>query len=194
MNEDRKAVAEWCAKNVLPGDTFIDVGADIGEMSEVVLALGHAKRIIAIDPEAEFLREKFKGTQVEVIDTLIADQEGEMTLHRNPENTALNSIYRRRDLKDTVQVVKPVTTMDALVEKYGLEAPIVLKIDAEFAEYVIWKGLQRSLPKIKIICMEYQKEAMDREGFDGDMLITRIRRAGCNFRYINANNIEVYHQ
>lgn len=190
MNEDRTTVRNWCVMNVLPDDTFIDIGADIGEMSEAVWDLHRAKRIIAIDPETEVLREKL-GNKIEIIEGLVADHGGVMVMHRNPENTALNSIYRRKDLKDTVEVMKPVMTLDFIVAQNNVEAPIVLKVDAEFAEHLIWKGMQKSLDKIRVMCMEFQYEAMEKLGIDGMKLLDEIKAQGFRVEFINNDNIEI---
>lgn len=190
MNEDRTQVRNWCVMNVLPEDTFIDIGADIGEMTEAVLNLHRAKRIVAIDPEIRTLDAKFEGQPVELIEGLVADEEGERVMFRNPENTALNSIYQRKGL-ETVEIVKPVMTLDGIIERLGLEAPIVLKIDAEFAEHLIWKGMQKSLHMIRLMCMEFQFEAMENLGIDGMKLLDEIRRAGFGIEFINNDNIEI---
>ncbi len=191
MNEDRAIVRNWCVMNVLPGDTFIDVGADIGEMSEAVLNLHRAKRIIAIDPEGDFLRDKFQGYPVDVLETLVGDREGMATMFRNPENTALNSIYKREHLQ-TVEAVKPITTIDAIVKKFSLEAPIVIKVDAEFAEPLIWKGMRMSLHMIRVMCMEYSVTALRDIGIDGKEFLGRVKQAGFQWKYINNDNIEIY--
>lgn len=191
MNEDRTTIQNWCVMNVLSGDSFIDIGADIGEMTEAVLHLHRAKRIIAIDPEVAILNSKFEGCPVEVVETLVADREGEMPMFRNPPNTALNSIYRRGELQDTYEVMKPVTTVDALVERLGIEAPIVLKIDAEFAEHLIWHGMQKSLDKIRLMCMEFQMAHMEKLGIDAVGLLQDIKNKGFRYQFINNDNIEV---
>lgn len=191
MNEDRTQIMNWCVMNVLPGDTFIDIGADIGEMTEAVLNLHRAKRIVAIDPEVRTLQGKFEGQPVEIVESLVADRDGHMVMFRNAENTALNSIYKRKDL-DTVGVVKKVAKLDSIVTQLGLEAPLVLKIDAEFAEPLIWRGMQETLPKIRVMCMEFMLEPMEKFGINGMEFLEQIKEAGWSFQFINNDNIEIF--
>ena len=121
------------------------------------LSLG--ARVIAVDPQPQCvarLHERFASADVEVVAKGLADKQGSVTLVLNESNSGLSTMsdrWRRirfpnADWGDEVTV--PVTTLDDLVERYGV--PAFCKIDVEGYERQVLAGLSTSL---KVLSFEF---------------------------------------
>ncbi len=167
--------AEWLVKHYLPGtnrfvsyhkmktfysqfvkkgDLCFDIGANIGNRTEIFLDLG--ARVIAVEPQAECLktlRQLFGGNRHAIIvDKAVGDNEGVAEIAICDEAPVISTMSAKwRDegrfahshqWTRTQQV--PVTTLDLLIEQYGL--PAFCKIDVEGFEETVLKGLTKPIP------------------------------------------------
>lgn len=139
-----------------PNDLVFDVGANIGNRVEIMIACG--AKVIAVEPQpscVKTLNEKF-GNTIIVEQVGLSDQDGELTMHIATDSTVStfdnNYIEETKDKfrftqwKDTIQV--PVTTLDKLISKHGV--PQFCKIDVEGFELQVLKGLHTPVPYISI--------------------------------------------
>ena len=154
-------VADWCVDNTTPEDTFIEIGAQLGYMSVHVQKFSKPKFAIYIEADVEtipLLKENLKNNcegDYLILNSLILGNQGEAVFYRNLENPAQSSIFKRGEFKNLSPVTLQSTTIDAIVEQYNIQAPIVMKIDAEFSEPFIWKGMQKTRTKVRAMVMEY---------------------------------------
>ena len=127
------------------GSLVFDIGANVGEYSRICLCLG--AKVVAVEPTPELaaqLRKK-RGLIVEaravgekpgIIPLTISDQSHLNSLNPNwAQETAAGPIHTR-----TVDV--EVTTLDALISKYGM--PEFVKIDVEGYELQVLRGMSRT--------------------------------------------------
>lgn len=141
------------------GDLCFDVGANIGNRVSIFLDLD--ARVVAVEPQQscyKILEEKF-GDQIEIVRKGLGDHEDIKDFHISDVNTIssfsvewINSVKQQR-FKDHNwnEVVKiEMTTLDKLIEKYGI--PAFIKIDVEGYEPEVLKGLSHP---IKMISFEY---------------------------------------
>ena len=152
------------AQFVSKGNLVFDVGANVGEYTEVFLELG--ARVVAIEPNpscASLLeqipprqrvvvkRAALGNTKSEAI-LHLCDLDGLSTLSSDWLGVA-RSIPRLagRDWSRSVKV--PVTTLDVLIREYG--SPQFIKIDVEGYEQAVLSGLSR-LPMC--LSFEYHNE------------------------------------
>jgi len=154
---------EFYRQFVRPGDLVFDIGAHVGNRLRVLRQLG--ARCVAVEPQplfADFL-ERFYGRdeQVVLVREAIGSQVGEATLHisrRTPTVTTLSAGWMAAvqqadsfaDVRWEESVNVPVTTLDALIARYGL--PDFCKIDVEGSELAVLEGLSIPLP---LLSFEY---------------------------------------
>ena len=147
---------------VSPGDLVFDVGAHLGDRSAAFAALG--AHVVAIEPQphvACWLRRIVaRYARVTVRDEAVGRSTGTARLaisRRNPTVSTLAKEWREklpranrsfRDVKWETFVDVQVTTLDALIDMYGM--PRFCKIDVEGYESEVLVGLTRPIPGISI--------------------------------------------
>ncbi len=140
------------------GDVCFDVGANAGNRTEIFLRLG--ARVIAVDPQpscVHMLRKRFAGNpRVTVVPVALGAAEGEAQLLVSNASTistlsgefveAVRKSGRFSAYRWDRKVTVPVTTLDRLIEKYGI--PAFCKIDVEGYESQVLSGLARPIPAV----------------------------------------------
>jgi FkbM family methyltransferase len=153
-----------------PGDTVIDIGANIGCFSVLAArAVGPTGRVLAVEPEEanfESLRRNIRLNRCENVDArrlAIGDSSGTVDLHVG--GTALfSSIYSEvggtkaeaptHATGASVQRV-PMSTLEALMDDAGVERCNYLKVDCEGAEHDIFREMdEHTAGRIEQITME----------------------------------------
>lgn len=151
-----------------PGDLCFDIGAHMGSRSTAMVAAG--ARVVALEPQPYFYRFLLRFEQSEaltVLDQAAGAKAGRMALHisrRHPTVTSMSrdwigKVAESRNFKGVAwdeKIEVSVTTLDALIERYGM--PRFCKIDVEGMEAEILSGL--SAP-IEIIAFEYLPETLE---------------------------------
>lgn len=114
---------------VEPGDTLLDIGANIGLFALHVSPF--FKRIICVEPTpSHFAKLKQVIPNVEYEPSALAGYTGEATFYWCGINTTMNSLQNRGD----VSMQAPCITLADLVVKYGLDSVDFCKIDIEGSE------------------------------------------------------------
>lgn len=170
------------------GDIVFDVGANIGDKTEIFLELG--AEVIAVEPQEScwrILKRRFKDSpNVFVEPVVLAECDGEKELYVDKSST-LSSMS-----KEWIEVVKKsgrfsnshkwsycikvnATTLDKLTEKYG--TPVYCKIDVEGSEESVLKGLSRPIKYISFEFVSERKEA----AIDCIRYLSRLGKLECNF-------------
>lgn len=151
------------------GDLVFDIGAHVGNRTRALAALGC--RVVSLEPQpdcARLLRAMFaRSADVTVVEVAVGSAPGRADLalsYRTPTVTTLSPSWRaaRRTDEDfagikwnrTVEVA--VTTVDALIERFGM--PAFVKIDVEGAEPDTLAGLSHRVP---VVSFEYLPQALD---------------------------------
>jgi hypothetical protein len=72
---------------IRPGNLVFDVGANLGQKTQIFLSLG--ARVISIEPErgcTEYLQKKFRGVdRVTVVNVAVSDEPGRLQLYVSPQ-------------------------------------------------------------------------------------------------------------
>jgi FkbM family methyltransferase len=158
------------------GNTFIDVGANIGLYTLTAARLvGPRGRVLAFEPsprERELLdRNVIRNslTQVSVDSRAIGDVENaHVTLHLADEqhggqNTLGAVVYENARVVENAIV--QMTTLDHAVVEAGFDTVDVVKIDVEGAEFLVLSGAHDTLSTIRpVLMMELQDDSLIAQG------------------------------
>lgn len=184
----RRQLRRFYRELISPGDLAFDIGAHVGSRSRTLISLGAA--VVAVEPQPVFadivemhLSKRLKGFER----VAVGAAEGEATLHvssRHPTVTTLSErfidgVSHSAGFRDVVwdsEIRLPVTTLDRLIDRYGV--PAFCKIDVEGAEGDTLRGLSRP---IRLIAFEYipalpdiTREAIERLGQLGTYRFNRV--------------------
>jgi len=135
---------------VCPGATMIDAGANIGYYTLTVAArVGPRGRVLSLEPNpaaARRLRENIALNalnNVGVVEAAASRAPGTMPFHLAGDSEGSSFFDSGLDLSGAVEVT--VTTIDAEVERAGLDRVDLLKLDVEGAEILALCGAERLL-------------------------------------------------
>jgi FkbM family methyltransferase len=154
LTPGRKAVFEanraLYSQFIKPGDIAFDVGANIGDRSDVMLSLGAS--VVAFEPQPDPAAEtKARDNgHLTVVEKAVGSEPGTANLYIKSQDVQSTLLATNRGGPDTGHIVVPVTTLDAEIAKFG--TPVFCKIDVEGFEAEVLKGL--STP-IKAFTLEY---------------------------------------
>ncbi len=154
---------------IAPGDLCYDVGANVGNRTDIFLRLG--ARVVAIEPQSECLKElkrKFGiNPNVVLIQAGLDEVGSEYGTILKSKQSGISSMseewiksvkmsgrFSNENWSEREQI--PVSTLDALISKYGL--PSFCKIDVEGYELKVIRGLSNP---IRTISFEFTPEIME---------------------------------
>jgi len=132
------------------GETFIDLGANIGWYTIVgCLTVGRKGRVYAFEPDPKnfaLLRQNVALNRLRratLVPRAVSDRRGEALLHLSPENMGDHRLYDSKDGRAAVRV--QVTSLDAYFGAITRSrvAVSLIKIDTQGSEARILTGFQR---------------------------------------------------
>lgn len=146
---------------VTPGSIVFDVGANKGEFTSVFMGLGAT--VVAVEPNpalADRLRRRFR--RAVVVEAAVGATEGTAALHLGADTNystvseRWRAVAEERNRLSGAVVQVPVTTLDALIAKYG--HPAFVKLDIEGNELAALSGLGTP---VQGLCFEFQCPLLD---------------------------------
>jgi FkbM family methyltransferase len=161
-------MAQFYSNFVSPGTLCFDVGANVGNRVKIFLSLG--ARVVAVEPQEQcvkVLRHLYgKNRRLALVKKALGAKEGQAEIKISNANTIssmspewINAVRKSGRFSnygwDTVAIVE-VTTLDRLIEQYGI--PSFVKIDVEGFEYEVVKGLSRP---VKALSLEFTPEFIE---------------------------------
>jgi FkbM family methyltransferase len=166
--------------NYSAGDSFLDIGANIGYFSCLFGKIAGARgRVVAIEPEPQnnaLLRENIRQNQLENV-TVHACAIG---AH---ECTAQLGIYKaanrgRHSLIDTASyrttIEVPVRRLDDVVRDAAVNSWALLKMDVEGFEPFVLQGAADTLSKTRSLVLEYAAEDWRKAGTEPSALFAQL--------------------
>jgi FkbM family methyltransferase len=164
-------VQEALSTCLKPGDTFYDIGANVGFFTVIAAKLvGSVGKVYAFEPDkhnAAAVRHNVKlnnFNNISVWEKAVADTsgKGELLLARYSGGHTLSVIDRPRDLAGSTTV--KVVSIDDLIEQQQLTPPTVVKIDVEGAEIEVLWGMLQTIKKYQPTII-YEVDAAKRDSF-----------------------------
>jgi FkbM family methyltransferase len=147
-----------------PGSVIVDVGANVGDKTDIFLRLG--ARVIAIDPDESaqrilryrFLWWRLRPKPVTVVACALSDTDATRTLLIERPGSALNTLTRKWAdlLRDDQRFSRTFSfestrevstlTLDTIIKRHG--RPFFIKIDVEGHEPEVLRGLTQPVPYV----------------------------------------------
>jgi FkbM family methyltransferase len=162
------------------GDIAIDVGANVGYFTLLMgLISGPRGHVVAFEPgdeNVQRLRANLALTGLEnvtMVETAASAQPGELTFFINSDNAGGSALWDPAQYPGNVKCQEnplplriQATTIDAEMERLGLDAPKLIKIDTEGAEHEVLKGARKLLAtgKVPYIVAELHEFGLDKMG------------------------------
>ena len=145
---DRKVT--WiCSHIVRPGDTVLDIGANIGMVTLWLSKLvGDDGKVYAFEPNPELqkiLNEMLVHNSLHNVylqPMALGAEQGLLELRIPRHNLGAASLIRNRDSSDCDAVEVPVRTLSRIVAEEGIESIRLIKIDVEGFEAEVFRGGQ----------------------------------------------------
>lgn len=162
------------ALEVLPGETIVDIGANVGEFTLAAVRTGAV--VIAIEPDARTracLTANVHGLdQVTVVDALLWECETELTFYSSSQDADSSAIEPEAAYVATVRKAIP---LDVAVSSRTSEVTAI-KMDAEGAEPEVLRGGPDVLSQVRTLAIDCGPE---RQGQRTDeAVMTHLRGLG----------------
>jgi len=180
---------------LLAGDTVLDVGANVGEVSLLsARRVGPSGRVIAFEPVdaiADALQANVDRNhlpQVEVHRLGLGDVAGSFDLYASyghapgaELNLGMGSLHGDPSVDRRIQSVE-VRPLDVLVPSLALQRIDFLKVDIEGAELACLRGAAETIVRFRpVIAVEVQIQSAAAAGHDGAELLGYLEELGYGF-------------
>jgi FkbM family methyltransferase len=180
-------LTHWISTRLRPGDTFVDVGANIGYYSLLASKLvGNSGSVVAIEASATIFRQLQANlelnhiTNVRSLNVAAADRRGKLELFDGPRhNAGATSLFQGKDSKPAGQV--DAAPLGELLRPAELAGARLIKIDIEGAEGAVLPGLIPLLSDCRTdleLVVEFHPQNLTEPGKTVPDLIAMVRAAG----------------
>lgn len=171
-------------KNLQPGQTFLDVGANIGYFSLLASQIvGEKGKVFSFEPEPRnvgFLTKNIElnnFTQTVVIPQAVGEKPGQLTFYLEEENKGDHRSFDSGDGRRTIQV--PMTSIDAFF-KQNTSPLHYMKVDVQGFEIQVLKGMKETLKKNPecLLMFEYWPYGLEKAGDKPEELFEQLHKQG----------------
>jgi FkbM family methyltransferase len=159
----------------------LDIGANIGLFTELAIKKG-ASEVISVEINENAINifeDIHKGKEnVKLVKKAVYDKTGELTIHTDPNNSLVGSVFHDHTEGLSEIVTVPSISLDDLIDEYNLEDVGLVKIDVEGSEYAIFDGMSDdTLDKLNNIILEFH------DNFGGRLRDSITKRLDGKFDY-----------
>ncbi len=180
-------LTDWITRQLRPGDTFIDVGANIGYYSLLASALvGGSGRVTAIEAspvifgELQANLQRNRAANVRSVNVAAADQRGVLPIFSGPDhNAGQTSLLQRAGLEPAGTVA--AAPLSEILEPQEIARARLVKVDVEGAEGKVVPGLIPLLGSTRTdleLIIEFHPQWLTEPGRSADELVRLIQAAG----------------
>ena len=148
-------LTRWIQRRLAPGDTFIDVGANIGYMSLLASQLvGDSGTVVAIEPSPTIVRAlhgnlaRNRADNVRVVDVAASDSHGRVKVFHGPHGnigmtTTVDAVASKQGFRFECEVDS--APLSAILTADEMQSARLIKIDVEGAEWSVVGGMGEML-------------------------------------------------
>ena len=160
--------------NVMPGDTVVDIGANIGSFAVPVAYREPSVRMVVVEPleaNVSLLKKNIEANKlanVSVVRAAISNSTEKLTIYHGKGTWhASGSLYQIDATNSGLKEDVPSKTLEQLFEEQNIEHCDFLKMDCEGAEYKILFNLPETMwNKIDKIALEFHNFEAGKNQFD----------------------------
>lgn len=177
-----------------PGDTFLDVGANVGYYTVIASKrVGPTGRVIAFEPDPTsfaFLKRNVEANgcnNVTLVQKALSHEQGTIKLFLDEKNKGAHKIFQYGESHRFVEVA--AVRLDDYLK--GHEGRIdLIKIDTEGAEGAILKGMGETLRRHKNtkLLMEFFPKLLAGFGYDAGEVLAGLQSLGFEIRDVDEHN------
>jgi FkbM family methyltransferase len=160
-----RRMVRFYGRFIRPGDLCFDVGAHIGSRVAAWSRMG--TRVVAVEPMPNFarlLRWMYgRRPNVAIVQAALGAEVGERTMlvsDRQPTVSTLSPAWAAKpwfaEARWDRSVAVPMTTLDALIARYG--EPVFCKLDTEGYDLEVLRGLSRPVRALSVECVPAARE------------------------------------
>jgi FkbM family methyltransferase len=178
---------EQFQKNLVSGNTFLDLGANEGLFSVIASRIvGPTGRVVAIEPQSRLGPVILKNLALNrcmncvLVQCVVTDHNGEATLNLSPSNnTGSTSVFRVQKYPVKHETV-PSFTLETLLASLGIPYFDFVKVDVEGSEYNLFMSARDVLERgvFRKIALEVHCKVLARWGFSETDLHQRFLDCG----------------
>jgi FkbM family methyltransferase len=146
---------------IQPGDTVIDIGANIGAFALAAAVAAPNVRVLAFEPDADNCALATRNAQlnglngVQVFRLAVAGEPGMITLFQGDQFSLHTTVPGRLDKSMHSQEVEAITLKE-IMDRHNVNTCGFLKMDCEGAEYeILYKTPPEYLARIKQMAIKY---------------------------------------
>ena len=154
--------------------TYLDIGANIGLTAIPIAASGiHTIAFEAVAANAAFLTRNAQANgacaHINIIAAALLDQPGEVTFELSPTNHGDHRFRRADDVSlmdesTWATITVPAHALDSFDDR--IQSPLVMKIDVQGAEPLVFRGGRSVFDKVDLLICEISPYAMARMEID----------------------------
>jgi FkbM family methyltransferase len=193
----------WLQRRLRPGDTYVDVGANIGYYSLLASQLvGDEGQVVAIEASPAFHRRVLEHVEINrsgnirAVNGAVSDAKKILKfVLASSNNMGANSIVPYEGPTESTFEIEACPLPDLLTEKEIARARVI-KIDVEGAEGSVVRGMAHMLPRLRHdaeITVEVTPERMAQLGDSVEELMETMRTHGFHpYRLVNDYTPESY--
>ncbi|CAG7650979.1 FkbM family methyltransferase [Actinacidiphila bryophytorum] len=181
-------MTQWLRNRLKPGDTFVDVGANIGYFSVLASQLvGPAGRVVAVEASQDFTRRlaqnaKLNGCEnIRIAQTAVSDKQQTLTfILSSNANMGANSIVPWDGPVESTFAIEAYPLPDVLEDDEIAQARVI-KVDVEGAEGSVVRGMAPLLDRLRPdaeVTVEVTPERMSQLGDSVEELLATMREHG----------------
>jgi FkbM family methyltransferase len=147
--------------------TFVDIGANIGELSYYMnKKFGEQIKIFAFEPDPiayECFENNLNGKNVYLYKLVLSDRSGDQVFYLEPQS-ADSSIHKPTFFSAQLKV--ETSTLDLVLQRANLEKPVLLKMDAEGHEPEVLLGAKNVLNQVDFVSIDCGPERSGKTTFN----------------------------
>lgn len=176
---------DFLRRNIEHFDVIFDVGANVGEWSQLVNELRPAAKVHAFEPVGgtyRLLSERNFNSNTKLYRIALGNKDDEVDFYIDTEDSTLNSVHNRGGDGGVKEKVV-MNTIDNFCSAHGISKIDFLKIDVEGYEMAVLEGAKKMIADhaIGVIQFEYGGTYIDARVFLKDV-----------FDYLQKDQYEIY--